>query len=99
MSSYFDIAVQAARATAAPIYADEIKRLQLRNGQQNDRIQQLEVALNRMICGYENTLTDSAGEWPQKDSGCPDCTSGTVPDSLNTGPCYYHNAKRLLGQL
>ena len=63
------------------------------------RIQELETALNRMVLAHENTLSDSDGRWPQKDAGCPDCTSGTVPDNRNTGRCAYHTAKVLLGQL
>lgn len=64
-----------------------------------ERIDELETALNRMICAHENTLSESDGRFPLKDCGCIDCTSGTVPDDRNTGPCAYHNAKRLLGQL
>lgn len=63
------------------------------------RIHELETALNRMICAHENTLSESDGRFPLKDAGCIDCTSGTVPDRLNTGRCAYHNAKVLLGQL
>lgn len=63
------------------------------------RIDELETALNRMILAHENTLSDSEGRCPAADTGCIDCTRGTVPDRLNTGPCAYHAAKRLLGQL
>lgn len=98
MSTLFEMAKQITQAHAAPILSDELQKVRLRNGQLNDRIQQLEVALNRMICAHENTLSESDGRFPLKDSGCPDCTSGTVPDRLNTGPCAFHNAKRLLGQ-
>lgn len=62
-------------------------------------IHELEAALNRMICAHETTLSDSEGRYPHADAGCIDCTSGTVPDRLNTGPCAYHAAKRVLGQL
>jgi hypothetical protein len=63
------------------------------------RIQELESCLNRMVHNYENTLSDSEGRFPHADSGCIDCTAGTVPDKYNTGPCAYHTAKRLLAQL
>lgn len=63
------------------------------------RIVELETALNRMVLAHENTLSDSEGRWPAADAGCPDCTSGTVPDNRNTGRCAYHESKVLLGQL
>lgn len=69
------------------------------DAQRYSRIHELETALNRMICAHENTLSESDGRFPLKDSGCIDCTSGTVPDDRNTGRCAYHNAKVLLGQL
>jgi len=63
------------------------------------RLDEIETALNRMVLAYENTLSESEGKWPHPDSGCIDCTCGTVPDRLNTGRCAYHNAKVLLGQI
>lgn len=83
MSTLFDMAAGIAR----------------RDAQRYSQIHELETALNRLVLTYENTLSESDGRFPLKDSGCPDCTSGTVPDRLNTGPCAFHNAKRLLGQL
>lgn len=83
MSTLFDMAAGMVRA--------DMNRYQ--------RTHELETALNRMVLTYENTLSESDGRFPLKDSGCPDCTSGTVPDRLNTGPCAFHTAKRLLGQL
>lgn len=62
-------------------------------------IDQLQTTLNRLILMVENTLSDSEGEWPEADMGCIDCTAGTVPANRNTGPCAFHAAKRLLGQL
>lgn len=56
----------------------------------------LEAALRRMVKAHQETSTDSEGEWPQADSGCIDCTVGTVPNHLNTGRCAYHAAKELL---
>lgn len=62
------------------------------------RISELETALNRMICAHENLSSDTEGRYPAADSGCIECTVGTVPNRLNTGLCAYHNAKKLLGQ-
>lgn len=31
-----------------------------------------------------------------RDSHCPDCTVGCVPNHLNRGPCAYHRATALL---
>lgn len=62
-------------------------------------IGELETGLNRMVQAFENTRKDSDGRYPLPDMGCPDCTENTVPDSLNTGPCAYHNATRLLGHV
>lgn len=66
--------------------------------QATTRVQELESCLNRMVHNYENTLSDSEGQYPHSDTGCIDCTAGTVPDRLNTGRCAYHHAKTLLGQ-
>jgi hypothetical protein len=63
------------------------------------RIHELETTLNRMIEVYEDCLSDSEGRFPRPDTGCIDCTHGTVPDKFNSGPCAYHTAKRLLGHL
>lgn len=61
------------------------------------RIHELETALNRMILAHDNTSTDTDGRWPALDSGCIECTAGTVPNRFNTGLCAYHNAKQVLG--
>lgn len=61
------------------------------------RLVDLETALNRMIQSHENAQADSEGRYPALDSGCIECTGGSTPDRYNTGPCAYHNAKRLLG--
>lgn len=63
------------------------------------REHELTATLNRMVQLVENTLIDTEGKWPAMDAGCIDCTHGTVPDKYNTGPCAFHAAKRLLGQL
>lgn len=62
-----------------------------------DRIQELETALNRMVCAHENLSSDTEGKYPSLDSGCIECTGGATPDRYNTGLCAYHNAKKLLG--
>lgn len=61
------------------------------------RIHELETALNRMVLAHDNTASDSEGVWPHADTGCIECTVGTVPDRFNTGLCAYHNAKKVLG--
>lgn len=99
MSALFEMCKQITQAHAAPILADELQNARLRNGQLNHRIHELETVLNRMVLTYENTLSESQGHFPVKDAGCPDCTSGTVPDNRNTGRCAYHEAKVLLGQI
>lgn len=66
----------------------------VRNQQQH--IHELETALNRMVLAHENLEADTEGRWPERDSGCIECTCGTVPDRLNTGLCAYHSAKKLL---
>jgi hypothetical protein len=63
------------------------------------RIHELETGLSRMASAHENLVSDTEGKYPPPDSGCIDCTVGTVPDRLNTGPCAYHSAKRLLGHV
>jgi len=63
------------------------------------RIHELETCLNRFVLAHDNLLSETDGTYPPADSGCIDCTAGTVPDKYNTGPCPYHTAKRLLGQV
>lgn len=65
----------------------------------NPRIQELEMALTRMICAHENVIEDSEGRYPRPDHGCFYCTKGTVPNDRDSGPCAYHNAMKLLGQI
>lgn len=65
--------------------------------QATTRINELETALNRMVHTFENTRDDSEGHYPALDGGCIQCTQGATPDRFNTGPCAYHNAKKLLG--
>jgi hypothetical protein len=60
-------------------------------------ISELETGLNRMVTLVENIQQDTEGEFPDPDAGCIECTSGTVPDRLNTGLCALHSAKQLLG--
>lgn len=80
-------------------FAEAVEAISRNIDRRDQRIDELETALNRMVLAHENTLSESDGRFPLKDSGCIDCTSGTVPDDRNTGRCAYHNAKVLLGQL
>ena len=53
-------------------------------------------ALKRLL-DYINSNNDDCWQLPV-DSGCPDCTAGTVPNNLNTGPCPWHMAVRTLAE-
>lgn len=90
MSELFEQAKAIAQVGHGIARANELMR------RATSRIQQLESALTRMVLEYENTLADSEGRWPHPDSGCIECTCGTVPDKFNTGPCAYHTSKKLL---
>lgn len=61
------------------------------------QLHELETALNRMVLAHENLRSDTEGKYPPMDAGCIECTQGATPDKFNTGPCAYHNARRLLG--
>lgn len=61
------------------------------------QLHELETALNRMVLAHENLRDDTDGQYPRPDAGCIECTQGVTPDKFNTGPCAYHNARRLLG--
>lgn len=61
------------------------------------RIDQLEFLLHRFVLAHETTEADSEGHYPHPDTGCIECTLGTVPDIRNTGRCAYHETKRVLG--
>lgn len=63
-----------------------------------DRVSKLETALAEMIDAHESLSADTEGKYPMPDTGCIECTVGTVPNNRNTGLCAYHGAKRLLGQ-
>lgn len=56
----------------------------------------LRKALEQMVAAHEETLSNSEGRYPTANSGCIECTLGTVPDRLNTGLCAYHRSKELL---
>jgi hypothetical protein len=60
------------------------------------RVRELTAALQGMVEAHEETLSDSEGHYPQPDSGCIECTLGTVPNDRNTGLCAYHKARELL---
>lgn len=61
------------------------------------RIYELESALDRLLRLVDRTMDDSEGHWPSPDAGCSVCTSGTVPNRLNTGLCAYHDARKVMG--
>jgi hypothetical protein len=61
------------------------------------RIDQLEFLLHRFVLAHETTESDSEGHYPHPDTGCLECTLGTVPNDKNTGLCAYHATRRVLG--
>ena len=63
-----------------------------------DRLELFVSALAGMVRAHEKLVGDTEGEYPPADSGCIECTLGTVPDRYNTGLCAYHSAKKLLGK-
>ena len=67
--------------------------------QATERILNLELALDRLIRLVDDVSDDTEGHHPSPDSGCLECTAGTVPYRYNTGLCAYHNAKKLIGKL
>jgi len=49
-----------------------------------------------LIVLLDETNSESEGRYPLPDTGCIECTVGTVPDKYNTGLCALHQAKQLL---
>lgn len=83
--------------------ASELTRLQAENSALRQELTTaqargtlLELALGGCVKIIEDSWSDSDGRYPYPDGGCIDCTLGTVPNHLSTGPCAYHEAKRLL---
>ena len=62
---------------------DELHRLE----DIEDNRDELMFILKDLLDRYD---PEDAGAAFEPDSGCFDCTSGTVPNNLNTGPCPYH---------
>ena len=75
---------------------DEVDRMITESLARLSRIFALESTLRRFVTLYEETQSNSEGHYPQPDSGCIECTLGTVPNRLNIGLCAYHRAKELL---
>lgn len=46
----------------------------------------------------KDIASDSEGRYPHPNTGCIECTVGTVPDKYNTGLCALHMAKSLLSK-
>ncbi len=57
---------------------------------------ELARALRAYVSDYDETQSDTEGRWPLPDTGCIDCTCGTVTNTQATGRCLYHLARRLL---
>lgn len=75
-----------------------LTNLQAQQTQSSKRIEELEACLARVVHDHDNLASETEGRYPAPDAGCIDCTSGTVPNRLNTGRCPFHTAKRLLGR-
>jgi hypothetical protein len=56
----------------------------------------LAEALRAMVNAHDTLVSDTEGHYPRPDTGCIDCTLGTVPDRFNTGLCAYHRARAAL---
>lgn len=54
-------------------------------------------ALFDTLRGFMAQYDDNEG--PPAEAYCFECTVGTVPNSLNKGPCPYHNAKAILARV
>jgi hypothetical protein len=50
----------------------------------------------QLVAEYDEMRSNSEGAYPPPDSGCIECTVGTVPNKWNTGLCVYHKAQFLL---
>lgn len=61
------------------------------------RIDQLELLAHRLVLLIDDVESDSEGRYPHPNTGCLECTLGTVPNDKNTGLCAYHEARRVLG--
>lgn len=83
------------RAIMDQIEAINTKAMSLITHLQEER-DSLKAALQRMVTAHDDLTADTEGRYPMPDSGCIDCTLGTVPNHLNTGTCAYHAAVRLL---
>lgn len=53
-------------------------------------------ALSRLVALVDETQSNSEGRYPAPDPGCLECTEGTTPAHLQTGPCAYHDARAAL---
>jgi hypothetical protein len=82
---------------AAERTADAVRRAEEeREERLREDAPEMRDLLGRLIKVYEDVQSDTEGRYPSADHGCIECTLGTVPNHLNTGPCAYHRAKTLL---
>ena len=56
------------------------------------RIDQLEFLLHRMVLLVDDVESDSEGHYPRPNTGCLECTLGTVPNDKNTCLLYTSDA-------
>lgn len=61
-------------------------------GTKKKKVDDFKAALIRLVHAWENAQEYAA----LADSGCIECTAGTVPNNQNTGLCAYHEALKVL---
>jgi hypothetical protein len=64
--------------------------------EQQKHIQAMEIAMRGMLKWIDDYASDHDGDSYFTSTGCIECTLGTVPNTLNTGLCVIHQARRLL---
>lgn len=75
----------------------EVSVLLLAAPGQSARIAMLQSALSRLLKDIDDEMGNREGvSVLPPDSGCIECTLGTVPNDKNTGLCAYHAAHRAL---
>lgn len=58
------------------------------------QVERLRTILRDLLRDYDEER-QAINVYP--DAGCSQCTLGTTPNNLNTGPCVYHRAVAALG--
>lgn len=75
----------------------EVSALLLAAPAYEEHVSNLASALTALLKAIDDETANRDGEHCiQPDTGCIECTLGTVPNDQNTGLCAYHSAKKLL---